>query len=275
MAWADVASSEADLYVNATPVGWRDEDPSAIPRGVFEGRPLVFDCVYRRDGRETSTIRAGAGGRMPDGRRAADAGLAGGSPGVPLRAPGRLVRRGQRHSAGRGGLVTSRDAERRRFLERAVPGSRVPVARTFPSDCLTPVMALPADARRGPRGVSARERRGRRVGRPLHLPRSRAVGPGHGARRRDGGRARRQDRDARRRSARDPRAAGAARALRSGSRAAAALGAARSDTWRTTRSGSSRRFRTGTRERPGCPTRSSCCSTPSWPSTIRGSASCC
>ncbi len=36
--------------------------------------------------------------------------------------------------------MTSRDAERRRFLERVVPGSRVPVARTFPSDCLTPVM---------------------------------------------------------------------------------------------------------------------------------------
>ncbi|MEX1244907.1 MAG: anthranilate synthase component I [Thermoanaerobaculia bacterium] len=36
--------------------------------------------------------------------------------------------------------MTSRDTERRLFLERAVPGSRVPVARTFPSDCLTPVM---------------------------------------------------------------------------------------------------------------------------------------
>jgi anthranilate synthase component I len=36
--------------------------------------------------------------------------------------------------------VTLRNAERQQFLERAVPGSRVPVARTFPSDCLTPVM---------------------------------------------------------------------------------------------------------------------------------------
>ena len=58
MAWADVASSEADLYVNATPVGWKDEDPPAIPPILFEAKPLVFDCVYRRDGRETSTIRA-------------------------------------------------------------------------------------------------------------------------------------------------------------------------------------------------------------------------
>ena len=36
--------------------------------------------------------------------------------------------------------MTSRDEERSSFLERAVPGRRVPVARTFPSDCLTPVM---------------------------------------------------------------------------------------------------------------------------------------
>ena len=36
--------------------------------------------------------------------------------------------------------MTLRDSERRIFRERAVPGKRVPVARTFPSDCLTPVM---------------------------------------------------------------------------------------------------------------------------------------
>ena len=71
MAWADVASSEADLYLNATPVGWRDEDPSAIPPGLFEARPLVFDCVYRRDGRETSTIRQARAAGCPtvDGLR--------------------------------------------------------------------------------------------------------------------------------------------------------------------------------------------------------------
>ncbi len=57
MAWADVPQSEADLYVNTTPVGWKDGEPSAIPTVLFENRPLVFDCVYRRDGRETSTIR--------------------------------------------------------------------------------------------------------------------------------------------------------------------------------------------------------------------------
>jgi shikimate 5-dehydrogenase len=57
MAWADVARSEADLYVNTTPVGWQDGDPSAIPPVLFGNRPLIFDCVYRRDGRETATIR--------------------------------------------------------------------------------------------------------------------------------------------------------------------------------------------------------------------------
>jgi shikimate dehydrogenase len=71
MAWMDVPSSEADLYVNATPVGWRDEDPSAIPPALFEGRPLVFDCVYRRDGGETSTIRQARAAGCPtiDGLR--------------------------------------------------------------------------------------------------------------------------------------------------------------------------------------------------------------
>jgi len=71
MAWSDLSASEADLYVNATPVGWRDEDPPAIPERLLEARPLVFDCVYRRDGRETSTIRAAraAGCPMVDGLR--------------------------------------------------------------------------------------------------------------------------------------------------------------------------------------------------------------
>ena len=65
MAWSDLSASEADLYVNATPVGWRDEDPPAIPESLLEARPLVFDCVYRRDGRETSTIRAASAAGCP------------------------------------------------------------------------------------------------------------------------------------------------------------------------------------------------------------------
>jgi len=65
VAWDDVAATEADLYVNATPVGWRADDPPAIPERVLEGRPLVFDCVYRRDGAETSTVRAARESRCP------------------------------------------------------------------------------------------------------------------------------------------------------------------------------------------------------------------
>jgi 3-dehydroquinate dehydratase/shikimate dehydrogenase len=65
LAWADVASSEADLYVNATPVGARDGEPPAVPERVLESRPLVFDCVYRRDGKPTSTIRAARAARCP------------------------------------------------------------------------------------------------------------------------------------------------------------------------------------------------------------------
>ncbi|HEX9286769.1 MAG TPA: type I 3-dehydroquinate dehydratase [Thermoanaerobaculia bacterium] len=69
LAWQDVGASEADLYVNATPVGWRADDPSAVPVRVLEGRPLVFDCVYRRNGEETSTVRAAraAGCRVVEG----------------------------------------------------------------------------------------------------------------------------------------------------------------------------------------------------------------
>ena len=65
LAWEDLAASEADLYLNATPVGWADGDPSAIPERVLEGRPLVFDCVYRKDGKPTSTIRAARQARCP------------------------------------------------------------------------------------------------------------------------------------------------------------------------------------------------------------------
>ena len=68
--WEEVAETEADLYVNATAVGWQPDEPSAIPASVFENKPLVFDCVYRRDGGETATIRAAraAGCRTVDGR---------------------------------------------------------------------------------------------------------------------------------------------------------------------------------------------------------------
>jgi len=65
LAWEDLAASEADLYVNATPLGWKDDDPPAIPPSLLEPKPLVFDCVYRRDGRETSTIRAARAAKCP------------------------------------------------------------------------------------------------------------------------------------------------------------------------------------------------------------------
>lgn len=65
LAWRHVLETQADLYVNATPVGWRDEDPPAIPASLLEARPLVFDCVYRRDGQETSTIRAARAAKCP------------------------------------------------------------------------------------------------------------------------------------------------------------------------------------------------------------------
>jgi len=63
LAWEDLPASEADLYVNATPVGWADGDPPAIPVAALGNRPLVFDCVYRKDGKPTSTIRAALAAR--------------------------------------------------------------------------------------------------------------------------------------------------------------------------------------------------------------------
>ena len=64
VAWSDVAATEADLYVNATPVGSRPDDPPALPESVLANRPLVFDCVYRV-GQDTSTVTAARQARCP------------------------------------------------------------------------------------------------------------------------------------------------------------------------------------------------------------------
>jgi shikimate dehydrogenase len=64
IAWSDVPETEADLYVNATPVGSSEGDSSAIPERVLDHRPLVFDCVYRREG-ETATVAAARRFRCP------------------------------------------------------------------------------------------------------------------------------------------------------------------------------------------------------------------
>lgn len=63
LAWEDVPMSEVDLYVNATPVGGKDGDGSAVPSTVLGNRPLVFDCVYRRDGKVTPTVAAARAAR--------------------------------------------------------------------------------------------------------------------------------------------------------------------------------------------------------------------
>jgi len=65
LAWKDLAETEADLYLNATPIGSAPEDPPAFPKRVLEHRPLVFDCVYRRDGSPTPTIRVARSARCP------------------------------------------------------------------------------------------------------------------------------------------------------------------------------------------------------------------
>ncbi len=64
IAWADLSATEADLYVNATPIGSAQGDPSALPASLLSGRPLVFDCVYRAGG-ETPTIAAALAAKCP------------------------------------------------------------------------------------------------------------------------------------------------------------------------------------------------------------------
>jgi 3-dehydroquinate dehydratase/shikimate dehydrogenase len=63
LAAEDLGRSEADLYLNATPIGSLPEDPPAFPKSVLENRPLVFDCVYRQDGSATPTIAAARAAR--------------------------------------------------------------------------------------------------------------------------------------------------------------------------------------------------------------------
>lgn len=63
--WEDVAQTEADLYVNATSIGARDEDPPAVPASALAHRPLVCDCVYRKDGGPTATVRAARAAGSP------------------------------------------------------------------------------------------------------------------------------------------------------------------------------------------------------------------
>lgn len=65
MAFEDVAESEADLYLNATPIGSSEDDPPAFPARVLEHRPLVFDSVYLRDGLPTATLSAASAARCP------------------------------------------------------------------------------------------------------------------------------------------------------------------------------------------------------------------
>ena len=138
VAWSDVPATEADLYVNTTPVGMAEGDGSAVPERVLENRPLVFDCVYRRSG-ETATVAAARRARCPviDGlsmfavqalrqARLFGVGDAGTEEVRKILSGGRIV-------------SAKREAERLAFAARAAGGRATPVARVFPADALTPV----------------------------------------------------------------------------------------------------------------------------------------
>ncbi|HET9794952.1 MAG TPA: type I 3-dehydroquinate dehydratase [Thermoanaerobaculia bacterium] len=53
---SELASKDADVWVNATPLGSGDDDPMPVPVGVLRPGAAVVDFVYRRDG-ETALAR--------------------------------------------------------------------------------------------------------------------------------------------------------------------------------------------------------------------------
>src|SRR5262249_58682607 len=57
LAWEDLAASEADLYLNATPVGWADGDPPAIPERVLEAGPPPFGARDPPGGQHAAPAR--------------------------------------------------------------------------------------------------------------------------------------------------------------------------------------------------------------------------
>lgn len=65
VAWEDAGKTESDLYVNATSLGVHENDPPAVPAEALAHRPLVFDCVYRKDGSPTATVRAARAALCP------------------------------------------------------------------------------------------------------------------------------------------------------------------------------------------------------------------
>lgn len=65
LAWRHVDESEADLYVNATPVCPGAADPPGLPASALFHRLLVFGCVYRPDGSITPTVAATKAARCP------------------------------------------------------------------------------------------------------------------------------------------------------------------------------------------------------------------
>ena len=91
---ADLPASEADLYVNATPVGSRAGDPPAFPRTRSREPParLRLRLPARRVG--DADGRRGARGAVPGRRGHADVRRAGRAPGAALRR--RRTRRSKR-----------------------------------------------------------------------------------------------------------------------------------------------------------------------------------
>lgn len=56
IAVGDLSSLEADVLVNATPLGTKEDDPIPFPRSLLARKPAVIDFVYRLSG-ETPLVR--------------------------------------------------------------------------------------------------------------------------------------------------------------------------------------------------------------------------
>ena len=171
VAWSDLPATEADLYVNATPVGSGDGDPSAIPHGPSRtGRSSSTACTGRAAKRRRSRPRGGSGAPSSPGlamfaaqavRQARlfgveDARL----PEVEALLPGLPRER-------------ARGGTRRLFAPRGKGPARSRGAR-FSRGLPDARDALPAHARLRLGVLPARERRGGRGDRAIHLSRLRA-----------------------------------------------------------------------------------------------------
>ena len=120
--------------------------PARVSETGPRNRPLVFDCVYRRDGSPTATIGAARAARCPvvEGRQMFAAQAL-----RQARLFGVVDALSRRSADPPGGAAEGARSEKRRFAARAKAGVCVPVARELAAGAVTPVALLQSMRRSG------------------------------------------------------------------------------------------------------------------------------